>query len=547
MYRAIAEGDHAGPRISFLQPPSMHESRREIVSSSEGVSSRGITSKREVFCSGQLSLSTLMPLVIGLSSARVGIIVSLYASYAATDASVISEGSSLFASLVLGAFLVVVATRKASLQKRRVVMFARLCIAFEALSLVGLEFFQPSGAYAAAYPFVCATNAVSGPCAMFYWLRRARQSTASFAIAFVFSAILLSELEIYLCSLFPAPVQHTLAAGIVLLQYPAMMRARKAIQPFALERLATDDSFSFMKGSLKNRSFLIASAFGVASLGIVIGLLRGYPNGAPIAFGDGGRLCYMVLTIAACVVIISQGLRNPQKNLLSNLWIMLFICAACSVTSFAAWPTTLEIGAVFVTTFNALMIGVHSYLTIAFMTHGSKDPYYYAIAGWLAFFFPRAVARMVVVFVLPFGENMLLSLVVLSDAILASALIVFVRFFTIARLPAEDVPSHRDSVIQKIMGLADANPGESLDVLQEASVRKGVAALGKRSMLSDREQEVLVLYVLGNTQKKVAERLFITSGTVHEHIKHVYTKTGLHSRQEILDFIRDPSQYDHTG
>ena len=56
--------------------------------------------------------------------------------------------------------------------------------------------------------------------------------------------------------------------------------------------------------------------------------------------------------------------------------------------------------------------------------------------------------------------------------------------------------------------------------------------------LSDREMEVLALYALGYTQKRVAEELYITPGTAHAHIKRIYAKTGLHSRQEILDYMQ---------
>ena len=31
--------------------------------------------------------------------------------------------------------------------------------------------------------------------------------------------------------------------------------------------------------------------------------------------------------------------------------------------------------------------------------------------------------------------------------------------------------------------------------------------------------------------------MFITQGTAHAHIKRIYAKTGLHSRQEILDYL----------
>lgn len=61
--------------------------------------------------------------------------------------------------------------------------------------------------------------------------------------------------------------------------------------------------------------------------------------------------------------------------------------------------------------------------------------------------------------------------------------------------------------------------------------------VGEQFMLSAREVEVLSYYAMGWTQKRVAEELYIQPATVHAHIKRIYAKTDLHSRQEILDFM----------
>lgn len=57
-------------------------------------------------------------------------------------------------------------------------------------------------------------------------------------------------------------------------------------------------------------------------------------------------------------------------------------------------------------------------------------------------------------------------------------------------------------------------------------------------MLSDREQQVLELYAGGYTQKRVAQELGTSLDTVHTHVMHIYAKTGLHSRQDIIDYLR---------
>ena len=126
----------------------------------------------------------------------------------------------------------------------------------------------------------------------------------------------------------------------------------------------------------------------------------------------------------------------------------------------------------------------------------------------------------------------------MGSCIVVSAQVIFVQFLNISR---RDVQEHeqqntrQESVLVKIMGLDEH---ESLADVRQASMRHNAEEMGRQFLLSDREMEVLALYALGYTQKRVAEELYITPGTAHAHIKRIYAKTGLHSRQEILDYMQ---------
>ena len=114
----------------------------------------------------------------------------------------------------------------------------------------------------------------------------------------------------------------------------------------------------------------------------------------------------------------------------------------------------------------------------------------------------------------------------------------FVQFIYIAKREGEadlEKSSARQSALAKLMGL-EAN--ESLSDMRHATMQHNAEEMGKQFLLSDREVEVLALYALGFTQKRVAEELYISQGTAHAHIKRIYAKTGLHSRQEILDYMK---------
>ena len=141
--------------------------------------------------------------------------------------------------------------------------------------------------------------------------------------------------------------------------------------------------------------------------------------------------------------------------------------------------------------------------------------------------------------------NPLLMMCVLAAVftmIVISTQVAFVNFLNVRKFEAvpEEELTHQQKAVQtspvvKIMGLDDHH--ESLADVRQATMRHNAEEVGKQFLLSEREVEVLSLYALGWTQKRVAEELFISPGTAHAHIKRIYAKTGLHSRQEILDYM----------
>jgi len=59
--------------------------------------------------------------------------------------------------------------------------------------------------------------------------------------------------------------------------------------------------------------------------------------------------------------------------------------------------------------------------------------------------------------------------------------------------------------------------------------------------LSNREMTVLTLLAAGYQQDDIAKELFIAPGTVRSHINHIYTKLGIHSKEELQQLLTDVS------
>lgn len=68
-----------------------------------------------------------------------------------------------------------------------------------------------------------------------------------------------------------------------------------------------------------------------------------------------------------------------------------------------------------------------------------------------------------------------------------------------------------------------------------------VAGRGLRpihSPLSNREWEIVDRLIAGDSPADVAHALFLTEATVRSHLKHMYAKLDVHSRDELIDAAR---------
>ena len=71
--------------------------------------------------------------------------------------------------------------------------------------------------------------------------------------------------------------------------------------------------------------------------------------------------------------------------------------------------------------------------------------------------------------------------------------------------------------------------------------------IAERFSLSPRETDVLPLLLEGRTISRIQETLFISAGTVSTHIRHIYQKTGVDNRQELIDLAHETVEQAERG
>lgn len=82
----------------------------------------------------------------------------------------------------------------------------------------------------------------------------------------------------------------------------------------------------------------------------------------------------------------------------------------------------------------------------------------------------------------------------------------------------------------------DAAPAAKLVNYSKEDLRTN-SVLVERYKLSEREMDVLILILSAYSASRIAEALFISNNTVKAHTKNLYSKLGVHSKQELLDLV----------
>ncbi len=494
-------------------------------------------------------LCALWPLILGITFGRAGVTVAAYNSYRSTDAGLFTDGATL---LALGGFFicfVILVLRKTSMSDRIITRIMYICVACECLCVIGVGSANiVLGEFAEMRLCLCAAVTFFGCATIFYWLRCAKGTTPAIAAIIVFVAISISEVELYLCALLPETVAYAVGAVFVLLQYPCMVWESSKPRPCDISGMrGAEQGLQGFVGSSAieafDKRFLFASAVGVGLLSIVIGFLRSYPGGLEISFTPPTRLAYVFVVIAMSAGAIVLALTGRQHMVFAGVFAAMGLLACVALVLYGAFPDVLELGAVFTTALNALMVAFAHYVAIFFMGCGWRDPYYYAIAGHLIWMGCRALTRVALLCVFPALAGSVFAYALVGLILVASTQIVFM---TLLSVTGSSTDTQKDSewgtTLEKVMGvddpihLASDVPASLTDIRQEA-MSLSAAKMGAQFLLSEREVEVLTLYAQGFTHKGVGKKLFISQGTVHTHIKRIYAKTGLHSRQELLEYL----------
>jgi DNA-binding CsgD family transcriptional regulator len=140
---------------------------------------------------------------------------------------------------------------------------------------------------------------------------------------------------------------------------------------------------------------------------------------------------------------------------------------------------------------------------------------------------------------LPLQTFTSLSLLLMTVVVMVSMAVGFnPRWYNFHAAKAPAVASPKVAVTLELASEKsnhEPQQGADLDTLfaQQALV------LQRTYGLTERETEVAALLLAGRSRPYIRDELIISLNTVHAHVRHIFSKCGVHSQQELLDLARN--------
>lgn len=364
-----------------------------------------------------------------------------------------------------------------------------------------------------------------------------------------------------LCAWF---VRRQLVAGVSFESVPPdEARARESVLPGEPCEQEGASALEGRAGLAGNRWDVYRSAFlelgdslvAFFVLEAVIGLLNSFMLAGSIDFEGSGTVSMAAIVgaiIVFCFVVFVTH-RMPKVSTVSRV-IMPILAAMLVFLPFLSERYNLL--------FTTLLLGSYYFVAVLITYLIAEVAHVRRVSPYVLMGVAMGVARIFLVVALLVGyaaavagggpsddnEHVMRYLVIIVIVLyaLCMALVFFSRDRKRRRAPmpgenAPDLPEEAVSQANKDpLSLAEASiavePRED-EVTNERGLDARCAVVAQEGGLTEREAEVLLYLARGRTKAYIADALFVSENTVRSHVRNIYSKLGVHTRQQLLDLV----------
>ncbi|MGV8084290.1 MAG: helix-turn-helix transcriptional regulator [Coriobacteriia bacterium] len=269
-----------------------------------------------------------------------------------------------------------------------------------------------------------------------------------------------------------------------------------------------------------------SSYFAGGTLWMVCSVFLALLDGMHLFDGRPGIATVVLLTIVEIAVIAGLH-RWPNVELSKVLWVSLPLLAIGAVIFAVGNQRFLYLSAILIT-FSLIVSHMHLMAHFAALAHRPNFLSDQMSAwGWLAPHVGMFVGLLAGLLGIVVGDAVTSLLLPIMVGAIVAVVIATMHSFTMF---ANRRRKKESTVEAEQQAEAKAEPA----VDPQACVDEVFTAMG----LTRREKEVASLLLRGRSQAVIARELFVSSTTVNTHIKHIYQKAGVNSKQEFIDLCQ---------
>lgn len=302
---------------------------------------------------------------------------------------------------------------------------------------------------------------------------------------------------------------------------------------------------------------LVRLGAGIALFSFVLGMSRGFPFGASIELPLAFQLVQHLGVAAVGLGIVWWVLVRGRGLKFSVLWQAQLAALAVGVIMLSTLDPLLgDVGATLIAITNLFQVAFLWFVSYDVARHRAVPAYLALGFFWFLHLFFRESGRLVMWWI--GGEGGTVQMLVIAVMICLLALSVgFLLTDSIPRvrpLFAELCGSCRlrslprvAAGVQPAFEGAGRSPEDSAAVLEVpravpatpfAAEPLRVDVVHERFGLTNREAEVLALLAEGRSSSYIADELVLSDNTVRSYVKNIYQKLDVHSKQDLIDFMK---------
>lgn len=374
----------------------------------------------------------------------------------------------------------------------------------------------------------------------------AAQSKAQSAVYQIVGALLIQGVLVSLLPLVSGAVV-TIASILLFLVSGAMLKtARRTIpiyeSPVSLEHPPTSKFRLFQSYICL---FVLVGVVGILHTSVL-------GSSSERIVGDVNMWIPLVVATAITVILASVTVRRPDPTTVYK------VCFPCMLVILSLLPFVGELLGSFTGLVMITCYDVCGMMFLVFIVERSRTLSHsiYTLSGLylggssLFLFVGLSIGLLLGSLSADFGLSLLTLLAFAAIYPLVIALMIVVRKGRESSVKnqnasIENTPEMNENTTEPMPVLPETSSSTISPETVDDSYEQRIADIADEAELTKREREVMEFLARGRSAKYIADALVISQNTVWSHVKRVYAKTGVSSKQELIDLVEAPEVMIH--